>query len=203
MTSVNTNVGALVALSNLNRTNFDLTKTQNRISTGYKVVGAQDDGSIFAIAQGLRADIKSFDAVQQSLSSGTGILSAAIAGANSVSNLLGDIKKKAIEASNPANTANQQSVLSADFNQMLAQLNTFVTNSIYNGRNLLSTGATNVAITATLRWSADDQRCFDPVPGVGAAERWRWYDGRGAGAPEYDRCAASGGRNGAGHVGLE
>jgi flagellin len=150
MTSVNTNVGALVALSNLNQTNFDLTRTQNRISTGLKVVGAQDDASIFAIAQGLRADIKSFDAVQQSLSSGTGILSAAIAGTNSVSNLLADVKKKAIEASNPANTANQQSVLSADFTQMMAQLNTFVTNSVYNGRNLLSAGAQNVSITSTI-----------------------------------------------------
>jgi len=150
MTSVNTNVGALVALSNLNSTQFDLTITNNRISTGLKVTGAKDDASIFAIAQGLRADIKSFDAVQQSLSSGTGIISAAIAGATSVSNLLGDIKTKAIEASNPANTSNQQSVLSSDFNQMLAQLNTFVVNSVYNGRNLLSGGATSVSITSTI-----------------------------------------------------
>src|SRR4051794_475588 len=137
MTSVNTNVGALIALANLNQSQFELNRTNNRISTGLKVTGARDDASIFAIAQGLRADVKAFDAVQQNLSSGNGILSTAIAGTNSVSNLLADIKKKAIEASNPANSANQQSVLSADFNQMLAQLNTFVTNSVYNGRNLL------------------------------------------------------------------
>jgi len=150
MTSVNTNVGALIALANLNQSQFELNRTNNRISTGLKVTGARDDASIFAIAQGLRADVKAFDAVQQNLSSGNGILSTAIAGTNSVSNLLADIKKKAIEASNPANSANQQSVLSADFNQMLAQLNTFVTNSVYNGRNLLSAGATSVAITSTI-----------------------------------------------------
>jgi flagellin len=150
MTSVNTNVGAMVALSNLSSTQFNLSKTQDRISTGLRVTGAKDDGSIFAIAQGLRADLKAFDAVQQSLTSGTGILSVAIAGTTSVSNLLGDIKKKAIEASNPANTSNQQSILSADFDQMLAQLNTFVTNAVYNGRNLLSAGAANVSITSTI-----------------------------------------------------
>src|SRR5260221_14060610 len=108
MTSVNTNVGAMIALSNLSQTQYSLSKTQDRISPGLRVTGARDDGSIFAIAQGLRADLKAFDAVQQSLSSGTGILSVAIAGTTSVSNLLGDIKKKAIEASNPANTSNQQ-----------------------------------------------------------------------------------------------
>jgi flagellin len=150
MSSVNTNVGAMIALANLSTTQYQLSKTQDRISTGYKIVGAKDDASNFAIAQGLRADLKSFDAVQQSMSSGTGILSAAIAGANSVSNLLADVKKKAIEASNPANTANQQSVLAADFTQMMSQLNTFVTNSVYNGRNLLSAGSNNVSITSTI-----------------------------------------------------
>jgi len=150
MTSVNTNIGAMVALKNLSASQFELSKTQDQISTGLRVTGARDDGSIFAIAQGLRSDLKAFDAVQQSLSSGTGILSAAIAGTTSVSNLLGDIKKKAIEASNPANTANQQSILSADFNQMLAQLNTFVANSVYNGRNLLSANASSVSITSTI-----------------------------------------------------
>ncbi len=150
MTSINTNIGAMVALRNLASTNYSLDQTQNRVSTGLKIVGAKDDASNFAIAQGLRSDLKAFDAVQQSLSSGTGILAAAIAGATSVSDLLANIKKKAIEASNPANSATQQSILAADFTQMLGQLNTFVTNSVYNGRNLLSAGSANVSITSTI-----------------------------------------------------
>jgi flagellin len=150
MTSINTNVGAMVALQNLSLSNTELDKTQNRVSTGLKVIGASDDASDFAIAQGLRADLKTFDAVQQSLSSGTGIVAVAIAGATSISNMMADIKKKAIEAANPANTATQQSILSADFTQMLSQLNTFVTNAVYNGRNLLSAASANVAITSTI-----------------------------------------------------
>jgi flagellin len=150
MTSVNTNIGAMVALKNLSATSYSLDKTQDRVSTGLKVVSAKDDASNFAIAQGLRADIKAFDAVQQALSSGTGILAAAIAGATAVSDLLANVKKKAIEASNPANTATQQSILAADFTQMLGQLNTFVTNSVYNGRNLLSAASANVSITSTI-----------------------------------------------------
>jgi flagellin len=150
MTSINTNVGALIALRNLSLTNSELEKAQDRVSTGLKVIGPKDDASNFAIAQGLRADLKAFDAVQQSLAAGKGIVAAAIAGANSVSDLLSDIKKKVIEAANPANTANQQSILSADFNAMLAQLNTFVSNAVYNGRNLISTGSVSVSITATI-----------------------------------------------------
>ena len=150
MTSINTNVGAMVALSNLGTTQYDLNVTQNRVSTGLKVTGATDDAADFAIAQGLRGDLKAFDAVQQSLSSGIGILAAAIAGATSVSNLLADVKQKAIEASNPSNTTNQQTILSNDFNSMLAQLSTFIANSVYNGRNLISAASASVSITSTI-----------------------------------------------------
>jgi len=150
MTSINTNVGALVALRNLQSTNTALEMTQDRVSTGYKVIGPKDDASNFSIAQGLRADLKAFDAVQQSLSSGRGIVAAAIAGAESISNLVADMKKKVIEASNPANTPSQQSILSADFDAMVAQLNTFVSNAVYNGRNLISSGSVSVSITSTI-----------------------------------------------------
>ncbi len=150
MASINTNVGAMVALSDLSATQSALNSTQNRISTGLKVTGPQDNASDFSIAQGIRSDLKAFDAVQQSLSAGTGIIQTAIAGATSVSNLMEQIKAKAIEASNPANTTNQQSILANDFNAMLKQLNTFISNSVYNGRNLLSAGSQSVSITSTI-----------------------------------------------------
>jgi len=50
MLSVNTNQGAMVALQTLNKTNSDLDKTQNAISTGLKVATAKDNGAIWAIA---------------------------------------------------------------------------------------------------------------------------------------------------------
>ena len=150
MTSVNTNVGAQVALFNLQSTQYNLNTTQNRISTGLKVTGAVDDAATFAIAQGLRTNLQAFSAVQQSLSSATGILSVAIAGATSVSNLLSQINTTAISASNPSNTASQQSILQANFTAQLQQLNTFISNSVYNGLNLLSAGAASVTITSTI-----------------------------------------------------
>jgi len=150
MTSVNTNIGAMVALANLSTTQTNLNTTQNRISTGLKVTGAVDDAADFAIAQGLRSNIHAFTAVQQALSSATGIISVAVAGATSVSNLLSQINSKAIEASNPSNTASQQSILSNDFSSMLSQLNTFISNAVYNGLNLLSAGSQSVTITATI-----------------------------------------------------
>jgi flagellin len=169
MSSVNTNVGAMVALMNLNVTQSNLSTTQNRISTGLKVTGAVDDASNFAIAQGLRSNISAYSAVQSSLSSASGILSVAIAGATSVSNLLSQINSKAIEASNPSNTASQQSILTNDFSSMLKQLNTFISNAVYNGLNLLSAGAQSVNVTSTISGGQLTLTNASAVSGVSAA----------------------------------
>ena len=55
MLSVNSNFGASVALQSLNSTNKELNQVQNRISTGYKVASARDNGAVYAIAEGQRA----------------------------------------------------------------------------------------------------------------------------------------------------
>ena len=68
--SVNTNVGAMIALQNLNATNAQLATTQNRINTGKSVATAKDNGAIWAIAQGQRAEIGALSAVKQSLDRG-------------------------------------------------------------------------------------------------------------------------------------
>jgi flagellin len=150
MTSVQTNLGAMAALRNLQTINFNLAQTQNRISTGLRVSSPLDDAGTFAIAQGLRVEIASFTAVQQSLSSGTGIASVATTAATSVSNMLSSLNTTAISASNPSNTASQQSILAANFTAQLAQVASFIANATYNGRNLISAGSTNVSVTSTI-----------------------------------------------------
>ena len=144
--SINTNVGAMVALRNLNKTNDALAKTQDRVSTGLRVIGAKDNASTFAIAQGIRGDIKATQAVQQGLSQGKGIASVAISGATAVSDILVDIKAKIIEGLNPANTSDQQAILSADYVELVGQVLNFVQNAEFNGQNQLISGAAAVAI---------------------------------------------------------
>src|ERR1700744_5496742 len=68
--SVNTNVGAMVALQNLNATDKELSDTQTRINTGLRVASAKDNGAIWAIAQNQRATSSSLNAVRDSLQRG-------------------------------------------------------------------------------------------------------------------------------------
>lgn len=144
--SINTNVGAMVALRSLNAVNTDLSKTQDRISTGLKVIGAKDDASSFAIAQGIRAEIKSIFAVQQGIANGRGVSNVALAGATAISNLLIDLKETVIQGLNPGNTSEQQSIINSDYAELVGQVLNFIQNAEYNGRNLLQSGASNLNV---------------------------------------------------------
>ena len=148
--SLNTNAGAFIALQNLNVVNSRLDVVQNRVSTGLKVVGAVDNASSFAIAQGIRSDIKAYAAVSQGIANAKGTTGIALAGTNAISDLLGDIQAKITEGLNPGNTTQQQAILQADFSNLVAQINQFISSASYNGRNLLSSGGTNANVISNI-----------------------------------------------------
>ncbi len=142
--SVNTNAGALVALQNLNSTNRQLNVVQGKINTGLKVAGAKDDASIFAIAQTQRAELGGLNAVKASLDRATGAIDVALAGAEAVSDLLIQLKEKAVAAKDPGQDATSRGLLDNDYQQLLSQIDTIVNNAEFNGLNNLKSGGSPI-----------------------------------------------------------
>ena len=159
--SVNTNTGAQVALQNLNATNAALATTQNRINTGKSVANAKDNGAIWAIAQGQRADIGALGAVKQSLNRGIAAVDVALAAGETVSDLLLQLKEKALSATDASLKTSARAALNEDFKALRDQIATVTANAEFNGVNLLKTGATgfaalaNVAGTSSLTVAAE------------------------------------------------
>ncbi len=152
--SVNTNVGAQVALQNLNATNASLTLTQNRISTGKTVATAKDNGAIWAIAQGQRADIGALGAVKQSIDRGVAAVDVALAAGESVSDLLLQLKEKALAATDGTLKTAARAALNEDFTSIRDQIAKVAANAEFNGVNLLKTGATGFQALANVTGTA-------------------------------------------------
>lgn len=159
--SVNTNVGAMIALQNLNATNAQLAQTQNRINTGKSVASAKDNGAIWAIAQGQRAEIGALGAVKQSLDRGVSSVDVALAAGETVSDLLLQMKEKALAATDLSLKTASRNALNEDFKALRDQIASVTANAEFNGVNLLETGATgfqalaNADGTATLTVAAE------------------------------------------------
>lgn len=145
--SVNTNVGAMIALQNLNATNSELAMAQTRINTGKKVSSAKDNGAIWAIAQNQRATSGSLNAVRDSLQRSQSTIDVAIAAGETVSDLLLQMKEKALASSDTSLDSASRNALNEDFKALRDQVGKAVQNATFNGVNMLN-GASATSIAA-------------------------------------------------------
>lgn len=146
--SVNSNPTALSALFNLNATTRDLETTQAHINTGLKVATAKDNAAIFSIAQKLRGDLKGYNAVKQSLDRSISTADVSLAAAGSISDLLIQMKEKAVAAADSGLDTTSRAALSEDFKSLRDQITIIINNAEFNGANLINTGTDAiVAIT--------------------------------------------------------
>jgi flagellin len=146
--SVNTNAGALVALQNLSTTQSQLTSTQNRINTGLKVSSAKDNAAIYGIAQNQRATSNSLNSVISSLQRGQSTVDVALSAGSSVSDLLNQMKEKALAAVDVTLDTTSRTALNNEFISLRNQITTVTSNAVFNGANLIDTGSTQLQALA-------------------------------------------------------
>ena len=143
--SVNTNNGAFLALQNLNKTSGALETTQSRINTGQKVASSKDNAAVFAIAQQLRSDVAGLNSVKGSLDNALSTVDVAIAAGEAVSDLLVELKEKAVSAKDSSLTSASRSSLNDDFTQLRDQISSIVSNAEFNGINAVKNNGDDIS----------------------------------------------------------
>jgi flagellin len=152
--SVNTNVGAMTALQYLNQTQGQLDQTQSAINSGLKVASAKDDGAIYAIAQNQRGAVAGYQSVMNSLNNGSSAIDVALSAGQSISDLLIQMKQKALAAADTSLDTASRQALNANFTALRDQITTIVKNAVFNGFNLVDGSTNQVSALA----SADGSR---------------------------------------------
>ena len=154
MLSVNTNTGAMVALQYLNRTQAQLSQSQSAINSGFKVSSAKDDGAVYAIAQNMRGNVAGYTAVTESLNRGMSTVDVAMSAGQSISDLLVQMKQKALSAADAALDTASRQAMNQDFIALRDQITTITNNAVFNGFNMVDGSTTKITALA----SADGTR---------------------------------------------
>jgi flagellin len=152
--SVNTNSAAATALQYLAATQGQLNQTQTAINSGLKVASARDDGAIYAIAQNQRGAVAGYTSVINSLNNASSSLDVALSAGQSISDLLIQLKTKALSAADSSIDTASRQALNADFTALRDQITTIVSNATFNGFNLVDGSTTEISALA----SADGSR---------------------------------------------
>ena len=137
LNSVNTNMGAMVALQSLNLTNTQLAATEKRISTGFRVADATDDGAAYAVAQRVRSDVSSLTSANQQLGGVQGLLSTTSSALNDVSTLMTSMRNVLVSLANGNTSGTQRTQYTAQYNSLLANVKSDIENASYNGKTLI------------------------------------------------------------------
>lgn len=150
LNSVNTNMGAMVALESLDSTNSQLSSVQKQISTGYKVADATDNGGAFAVAQRVRSDVASLTTVNDQLGGTQGLISTTLTGLTDSSNQLNSVGQVLTELADGSISSTERAQYQQQFTSDVTQLKNMFSNATYNGKSLIGGVNNGTASGATV-----------------------------------------------------
>jgi flagellin len=137
LNSVNTNMGAMIALQSLNQTNTNLAAAEKQVSTGYRVADSTDDGAAYAIAQGVRSTVGALTTANQQLGNVQGLLSTTQSGLNDISGLMSSMRDVLTNLASGGVTGNDQANYIATYQSLLKNLKSDVQDATYSGKTLI------------------------------------------------------------------
>lgn len=146
MTSIMTNQSAMTALQSLTTTNKNLSQTQTRISTGYRVSSAEDNAAYWSIATTMKSDRGALSTVKDALGLGAATIDVAYTGMNSAIDVTKEIKNKLVAARQPG--IDREKVQS-EITELQNQLQSIGDSSVFSGENWLSVDSSATGFNGT------------------------------------------------------
>ncbi len=146
MTSIMTNQSAMTALQSLTNTNKNLSQTQNRISTGYRVSSAEDNAAYWSIATTMKSDRGALSTVKDALGLGAATIDVAYTGMNSAIDVTKEIKDKLVAARQPGV---DRTKVQSEIKELQNQLKSIADSSVFSGENWLSVDSSGASYNGT------------------------------------------------------
>jgi flagellin len=146
MASILTNVSAMTALESLNKTNQALLKTQQHISTGYRVGSAEDNAAYWSIATTMRSDNSALSTVKDALGLGAATIDVAYTATNSAIEVTKAIKNKLVAARQPGI---DRTKIQAEIAELQNQLKGIADSAVFSGENWLSVDSSSAGYNAS------------------------------------------------------
>ncbi|PLS21166.1 flagellin [Neptunicoccus cionae] len=144
MTSIITNTSAMNALSALREVNDNMATTQDRISSGLKVGSAKDNAAYFQISETMKGDSSAYASINEGLTLTKNSVATARLGSETIQDLAQQFLDKVAFAQG---AAGGQTEIENDLKELVKQMETTLSQSTFNGDDLLSAG-TYASVTA-------------------------------------------------------
>ena len=137
MTSIHTNVGALVAQRGMDDSMQDLNSAMNRLSTGYRINSAADDAAGSAIASKFDAQTRSLGVAIRNANDAVSMTQTAEGALGEVENILQRLRELAVQAGNATLNTSDRAQIQLEVDQLTSEIDSIAAKTNFNGNNLL------------------------------------------------------------------
>ena len=146
MTSINTNIGALVAQKNMETTEKALDEAMERISSGKRINSASDDAAGSAIASKMEAQVRSLGVAIRNANDAISLTQTAEGALSEVENILQRIRELTVQAGNSTLNTSDRAQIQAEVNALSSEIDSISSRTNFNGVNLLDGSRASVAM---------------------------------------------------------
>jgi hypothetical protein len=137
--TVNTNIAAINAYRNLSVTNDAMTKSMQRLSSGYRINTAADDAAGLAISEGLKSQIGGLTVAVRNTQDGISVAQTAEGALNETTSILQRMRDLSVQAANGgSNDPNAQAAANQEFTQLKSELDRIQSTTAFGGQKLLN-----------------------------------------------------------------
>ncbi|KQY74570.1 flagellin [Microbacterium sp. Root1433D1] len=154
---ISTNVSALNAYRNLSNTQNDVSKSLEKLSSGFRINRAADDAAGLAISEGLRSQVNGLNVAARNAQDGISVIQTAEGALTEVHSILQRVRDLTAQGANDSNNAKSRDAIQKELNTLGDELTRIAGSTNFNGIKLLSGGDTLTFQVGAGSVAAEDQ----------------------------------------------
>ncbi|CAB4724642.1 MAG: flagellin [Actinobacteria bacterium] len=153
---INTNTDAFNSYRNLSVTQGQMSKSLEKLSSGYRINRAADDAAGLAISEGLRSQTGGLKVAVRNAQDGISVVQTAEGALTEVHSILQRMRDLAVQAGNDTNNSDARSAISGEVTQLQSELGRIANSTNFNGQKLLDGSANTLSFQVGAGSSATD-----------------------------------------------
>lgn len=144
---INTNLAALNAWRNMTINNDKMSKSLEKLSSGYRVNRAADDAAGLAVSEKMRAQIRGLNMAVRNAQDGVSLVQTAEGGAQKIQDMLQRMRELAVQASNDTLTDPDRALLQEEFQNLIQEIDRTANSTKFNTKALIDGSVAGTTLT--------------------------------------------------------
>ena len=155
--TVRTNMAAIGAINNLNRTQGSLTNSLSKISSGLRINNAADDAAGLSVATRMNSDNTSLKQAMRNTNDGISMVQTAEGGLSELHNILVRMRELSVQASNDTYSSDDRTMISTEMGQLKEEFERIASTANFNRQDVLNGTNTSFDIQVGIHGNADNR----------------------------------------------